>query len=79
MVKKSGSREAGGGAPAEAEEPSGTDAIIGVGIRMPKSMHEELRLIAFRGRVSLNSLLVEGAQRTIEEKSPVHGSKSSKK
>lgn len=63
----------------ETEAPAESSKIIGVGIRMPEGMHEELRLIAFNSRSSLNSLLVEGAQRIIHERSPLHGSKSQKK
>lgn len=44
------------------------ESIVAVGIRMPSHVHEDLRELAWRERVSLNSLLVEGAQKVVNDR-----------
>lgn len=52
-------------APAPTSEET-KEEIVGIGIRMPKSMHKELRRISYEEEISLNSLLVEGVQHVIK-------------
>ena len=68
------SKRAAKAGPADARVPKGTtkaplpESIVAVGIRMPSHVHEDLRELAWRERVSLNSLLVEGAQKVVADR-----------
>lgn len=47
-------------------KPEG-DEMIGIGVRVPRRVHDELRRMAYEQRVSINSILVAGAERMIAE------------
>lgn len=42
------------------------EKIVGFGVRMPQSLHEELRRISFESRDSINSLLLAGAKMAVD-------------
>ena len=54
-----------GGRGAEDTAPANGN-IVGVGIRMPDTLHQELRTISFETREFINSLLVAGAMKVVE-------------
>jgi hypothetical protein len=51
-----------GGMSSDAGTVTGDDAIVAMTARLPLDLHEWLRCEAFARRVSINSLLVEGAE-----------------
>ncbi len=51
----------------KAEPEEQASPIVGIGIRMPRSLHDELRRISYETRVSLNSLLLKGVEHVIAE------------
>ena len=57
-----------------AAEPSGSEEIVAIGIRMTKAMHRDLKMIVYHSdmkedrKISLNSLLVEGVEMLIADR-----------
>jgi hypothetical protein len=66
-VAHSAALQAAKGTSAPASEAAEVkEEIVGIGIRMPKSMHRELRRISYEEEISMNSLLIEGVQHVIK-------------
>jgi hypothetical protein len=60
-ASRTGGKETGTDSPAAGK-------IVGIGIRMPEALHEELRRISFESRDSINSLLLEGVKLVIAKR-----------
>lgn len=59
-------KAAGSGAGNSAHGNEGESKLVGVGIRMPAALHEELRRISYERRESINALLLAGVHYVVQ-------------